>query len=252
MRMIPVDSAAVAQGLGLFETMLVVDGSVIQAEAHFARMTASCAALALPSPEPVAFQSAIAAAIAGQESGERALRCLWVASDDGWILSARAAAIPPVTLSRRKNGRAITLDRSFTRSLPRHKLTSYAVCNLGLRRAIDNGADEALFVSDDGCVLEGTSTNVFAIDRARLVTAPVEAGILPGIVRAWVIDAAARLGIDVEERPPAAGELRRGAFLTSSLTGLAELRELDGHACRPLGEMFTKLRLLRVAETRGS
>jgi branched-subunit amino acid aminotransferase/4-amino-4-deoxychorismate lyase len=250
MTAISLDSPAVAHGLGLFETMLSVDGRVLHVDAHLARMLASCAALGLPAPEAGAFHRAIAAAIEPDAKGERALRCLWLASADGWILSARSSAIPSVTLSRREHGRAITLDRSFTRSLPHHKLTSYAVCDLGLRRAIEAGADEALFVSAGGGVLEGTSTNVFAVDRDRLITAPVDSGILPGIVREWVIGVAAQLGVAVEQRPPTSGELRHGGFLTSSLTELAPLRELDGDACQQPGELFVALRRRWLEETR--
>lgn len=249
MNRIPIDSAGVAHGVGLFETMLVVSGRVLQIDEHLERMRASCDALGFPQPGAAAFRREVELACAGSPADEAALRCTWIAAgavDDplAWRLAASIAALPEVTLSRRNRGRAITLDASFVRSMPQHKMTSYAVCVVGLRQAITRGADEALFVTRDGLVLEGSSTNVFAVRGRTLITASVAEGLLPGIVRAWVISAASRAGLAIEERAPSVDELRGGGFLTSSLTTLAELRVLDGAPCAPAGEAFERLQEL--------
>ncbi|HEX6642003.1 MAG TPA: aminotransferase class IV, partial [Thermoanaerobaculia bacterium] len=100
-------------------------------------------------------------------------------------------------------------------------------------------ANEALFVDRDGRVLEGTATNAFALNGSTLITAA--RGILPGIVRASVLEHAGVLGLDVIERAPTVDELCDGGFLTSSLTLLAPLVEIDGRACRALGRAFAEL-----------
>ena len=126
-----------------------------------------------------------------------ALRCLYAQDSTGWKVVATTFPIPATTLRRRRGARVITLARDLVRALPQHKLTSYAVSMIGLRQAIDADADEGLFVDRRGRVLEGTTTNVFAIDGETLITA--RDAILPGIVRAWVIENASR----VLYRPPA-------------------------------------------------
>ena len=217
------DSPAVAHGLGLFETMLVVGGQVSNIDAHFARLSASAAALGCPAPDAGAFRSAVARA--AKKKGltpESALRCVYAEDVDGWRMVVTAFPIPATTLRRREGARVITLDRTFVRSLPEHKMTSYAVCTLGLRQAIAAGADEALFVDSRGHVLEGTSTNVFAVSGDTLITA--RDGVLPGIVRASVIEQATH----VIYRPPTIEELRAGSFLTSSLTGIAPIVSING------------------------
>lgn len=229
-------SPAVAHGIGLFETMLVLRGRVIHRDAHFARMARSAAELGFPPPQRERFDELVAQA--AQQAD--AVRCLYVQSNaDTWLLHATAMSIPPLTLQRRAHGRAITL--TLTRSLPQHKLTSYAACALGLRQAAAAGADEGLFATHDGHVLEGTATNVFAVRGSTLVTARVEDGVLPGIVRAWVLAEAAHLGFAIEERPPSPAELREGGFFTGSLTTLAALRALDGAPCRAPGDAFEEL-----------
>jgi len=247
----------------LFETMLVHDGRVVLAEEHLARLTRSAAALGLALPDgkefhrlvedirsagfqpagPPASSRPVSPSPAGSQRTGRleagapfAIRCVY----DGTTLTAEARPIPPRTLSRRERGRAITLDSSLARTLPEHKLVEhYAVCERALEQAFDADADEALFLTHNGRVLEGTTTNVFAVNANALVTAPEN--VLPGITRAWVLEQAALLDIDVELRAPTLSELRDGAFLTGSLTTLAPLRLLNGEECRAPGAIFDAL-----------
>jgi len=247
--MIPLRAPAVTQGLGLFETLLAVQGRPIQAGEHFDRLRSSARALGFALPSAESFHAAVDDAAAELRAlGEAAVRCLYLATGDdlgdpgAWQLAATASPLPDVTLQRRAHGRVILLDRTLTRALPAHKSTSYAVCAIALRRARAAAADEALFLNADGMVLEGTSTNVFALSDRTLITAPLAAGILPGVVRAWVLAQAARLGLSCEERPASPAELLAGSFLTSSLTLLAPIRTLGGVACTPPGAAFAELR----------
>jgi branched-subunit amino acid aminotransferase/4-amino-4-deoxychorismate lyase len=243
MTRIAADSPAVAHGLGLFETMLVLRGRVVQLDEHFRRMAASAEELRFPAPSERVFRKAASEAVAhARTSGEAALRVLYVEDTTLWRLIATVSAIPAATLRRRKGARVITLDPGLSRALPHHKLTSYAASIVGLRQALAEGADEGLFLDRRGRVLEGTATNVFAITGSTLITAPATAPILPGIVRASVLDRAADLGLDVIQRPPTVEELRNGSFLTSSLTTLAPISRVDGVACRAPGRVFSKLR----------
>lgn len=240
MRQVALDSPAVAHGLGLFETMLVTRGRIVLLEEHLARMTRSAEALGFPLPDGDAFRREANDAAATAAGDEAALRCLYVASGaHAWTLAAEPHPIPPLTLSRRAHGRVVTLDPSLTRALPEHKLTSYAPCVIGLRRAAAAGADEGLFVTRDGLILEGTATNVFAVTGRSLITAPAD--VLPGIMRGWVLEHATKLGLTLDARCPSPDELREGSFLTGSLTLLAPIQRVNGDSCRPPGEVFAAL-----------
>lgn len=216
--------------IALFETMLVSRGRIVLADDHVARMTRSAAALGWTRPNADEFRRVTSLAATGD-----VVRC----SYDGHSLTAEARPVPAASLSRRALGRTITLG-ALARVLPEHKLTGlYGICELGLRLAIEAGADEGLFVTRDGHVLEGTTTNVFAVTAHSIITAPER--ILPGVTRAWVLREARDLGIAVEERAPSVGELRAGGFLTGSLTTLAPLRSIDGVACRPPGTIYDRI-----------
>jgi branched-chain amino acid aminotransferase len=228
---------------GLLETILSVGGRPVQQDAHFERLASSAAALSLPSPSAAHFARAVGEAAASlARLDEAALRVTWIGSGPdaaSWELSATAAPLRPVVLARRSLGRAVTTVAHAP--LSPHKRAARPMYDEALRRAIDAGADEALFAGAPGRLLEGTSTNLFAVDGATIVTAPLDSGILPGVVRGWIVANALRLGLRVVERPPTVEELLRGGFLTSSLTLFAPLRSLDGERCSQPGDPFTRL-----------
>jgi branched-chain amino acid aminotransferase len=114
------------------------------------------------------------------------------------------------------------------------KVANYLTSVLAIREARKHGASEAFIVDGRGCVLEGTTSNVFLVKGGQLVTAPEESGILSGITRAYLLRAAAELGIHVdirdirEQELPLADEL----FISSTLREVFPVVRLDG---RPVG-----------------
>jgi branched-chain amino acid aminotransferase len=114
------------------------------------------------------------------------------------------------------------------------KLGNYLMAVLAMRTARQAGADEALILDRAGNVLEGTTSNVFAVSGGKLVTAPEDAAILVGITRARVLGIARELGLAVEERPLPLAELCASdeAFITSSIREIVPVVRVDGH---PIG-----------------
>ena len=70
---------------------------------------------------------------------------------------------------------------------------------LAMQEALRSGSAEALMVNQAGAVVECSQSNFFIVKGGRLTTAPLAAGLLPGITRAWVIDLARDLGIETAE-----------------------------------------------------
>jgi branched-chain amino acid aminotransferase len=110
------------------------------------------------------------------------------------------------------------------------KIGNYLVAVLAMRAARAAGAAEALFVDAGGYVVEGASSNVFAVFGGQLVTPPESAGILPGITRSLILELCKETGRSVTLRPLAASELA-GAdeiFITSSIRELLAVVGVDG------------------------
>ena len=106
----------------------------------------------------------------------------------------------------------------------------------------------------DGAVLEGTSSNVFAVVDGRLVTPALRDTILPGITRGVVLDLAAREGIDHGEPETLSVEALREAseiWITSSIREIFPVTRLDDAPVgdgRP-GPVWTRMRRALQAMT---
>ncbi|MDQ5858206.1 MAG: aminotransferase class IV [Acidobacteriota bacterium] len=105
---------------------------------------------------------------------------------------------------------------------------------LAAQKAREANAIEAILVRD-GIAWEGTKANLFAFRDGVVRTAPRGPRILPGVTRAAALEAAARLGFRVEERPLAVEELfsSQEVFLASTTLWTYPLVEVDG---LPIGD----------------
>ena len=110
------------------------------------------------------------------------------------------------------------------------KASNYLPNILALETAQARGAYEAISVAAGGEVLEGSTSNLFVVRGGALSTPPLVMGILGGITRRVVIDAAADLGVPFSERLLFASELYRvdEAFITSSLREVVPVTAVDG------------------------
>lgn len=112
------------------------------------------------------------------------------------------------------------------------KVGNYLESILALKEARASGAHEALILSHDGCLVEGTTSNVFALSGRQLLTPPVTETLLPGITRALVIAAAKSLSLEVIERRMDPRDLASAdeAFLTSTIREVVPVVTSDGVA----------------------
>ncbi|MGA7614067.1 MAG: aminotransferase class IV [Thermoanaerobaculia bacterium] len=243
------DAPAVQYGAGLFETILVVRGLPLLLGAHLDRLTAAIRELELPPVSLSEMVEAIEPALVSIGAApEAVLRIAYLAIDRdlderaSWRLVTSYGPVAPEILARRRYGRVVLLDPSFRRGLAHLKTTSYFPAVIALRKARAAGADEGLFTDARGRILEGTTTNVFAIDGEALITPPAGSGLLNGVTRQWTIDCARRLGIRIRERSLSGDDLLGGSFLTGSLTRLVPIRRVDGEKSNPPGKIFDLIR----------
>lgn len=97
----------------------------------------------------------------------------------------------------------------------RHKSSDRSFYEAGLAAAHAAGADEALFIRDDGLLTEGCFTNLFVERDGRLLTPPARLGLLPGVLRRSLLDSGraveAELTLD---------NLKDGFLIGNALRGL--------------------------------
>lgn len=76
---------------------------------------------------------------------------------------------------------------------------NYSNAALARVEALDNGYDEAIMLSPDGRVSEGSAENIFVVKNSRIMTPRLSVGCLEGITRDSVIQIAVGDGMDVME-----------------------------------------------------
>ena len=117
----------------------------------------------------------------------------------------------------------------------RAKITgSYVNAALAKTDAEESGFDEAIVLTDDGHVSEGSSANLFLVRNGKLVTTPATDNILEGIVRSNVIRIASDEKIPFEIRRVDRTELYLAdeAFLCGTGVQISPITSIDR---RPVG-----------------
>jgi branched-subunit amino acid aminotransferase/4-amino-4-deoxychorismate lyase len=200
---------------GLIETMRVRDGHIPFLERHLARLARSLRELGLPSPG----ESVAALVMPFAALGDAVLR---VEVRDG-----RAS----VTVRERPSlDSPVVVTASVPHRAYPHKTTERDCFADALREAEVAEADDALLLTHDGFVAEGTTWNVFWWDGKRLNTPTLELGMLPGIARMRVLELVP--GVQ-EGRYPHAALSGKSVFFTNAVRGAVPVAELDGAGVPP-------------------
>jgi branched-subunit amino acid aminotransferase/4-amino-4-deoxychorismate lyase len=224
------DDPAVQCGLGLFETIALRDGALLELDEHLDRLCAGIAALGLDAPPRAALRAHALAALDGAPA------CGWVkvlVSGAGRSIVYRGA-MDPAEEGRPASAVLLPWRRNPADPLAGLKTLNYAANRLGTEEARRRGADEGLWLNVRGRLAEGCSSNLFVVRGRGLFTPALGEGVLPGVMRGLVLGEARALGIPTWEVRLRLERLERAseAFLTSSLRGVRPLVRFEG---RPVG-----------------
>jgi branched-chain amino acid aminotransferase len=131
----------------------------------------------------------------------------------------------------------------------------YINAALAIADAQAAGFDEAILLSQDGHVSEASSANLFLVMNERLITPPVADDILVGITRGCVMEVAAKLGIEVEERRVDRTELYIAdeIFLCGTGVQVSPVTRVDGRVLGEgkMGELTRSIQDLYLAAVHG-
>ena len=243
-----VDDLAVVRGDGVFETLLVREGRACKVALHLDRLEASARALELSWPGRGLWTRAVEAA--ARE---------WGSDREGWmrlVLSrGREAGGPPtafvtvgpvaerVLRARRDGVSVLTLPRGFSVDLSANapwqlagaKTLSYATNMAALRHAQARGADDVVFTSSEGRILEGPRSTVVIARGKTLITPPLDQSVLAGTTQKALFEVAPDKGYACEYAPLFPSDLiaAEGVWLISSVTLAARVHTLDGLVLPP-------------------
>ncbi|THV40653.1 aminotransferase class IV [Glycomyces buryatensis] len=242
------DDLGVLRGDGVFETINVRDGQAFLLSEHLDRMANSARRMEFELPAKTEMAELAEQALAawrGRFTGEEAaLRLVATRGREHGGPLTVFATIDPVPAERiapRRDGLNIVtaslgVDADARGKAPwllgGVKALSYASMMAVTRWAKSQGADDALWVSADGYALEGPTSSLLWLDGRTLCTTPASTGILPGTTSAYLLEHAAKAGLETAERLITVEDLMgtEAAWLSSSVRGVAFITSIDGKA----------------------
>ena len=129
---------------------------------------------------------------------------------------------------------------------PAMKSGNYLNSLLAYLSAADAGFDDALMVDQQGFMTEGTTFNLFYVNRGIVATAPLDVGILDGVTRRAILNLCIEQGIPCREVRFPKEYLYEAdeVFVSSSLKEVLPVLDLDGKkiASGKAGPVTRKLR----------
>jgi branched-subunit amino acid aminotransferase/4-amino-4-deoxychorismate lyase len=217
-------------GAGVFTTMRVTAGRVEFWREHAGRLAGDVRAMGLqPASEYMVLRERCAACIAANRIENGALKVVWFADAEGRtseLISPRAQPYGAEVTARGFRLLTMRCGSREGRELSRHKTLNYLEHARAKRAAVAAGFDDALWIDERGVVLEGATTNVFAVLDGEVLTPDEKAGLLPGVARRVLLglaetDApAVRTATLTEEMLESAQEV----FVTNALMGVMSVR----------------------------
>jgi branched-chain amino acid aminotransferase len=231
---ISINDVAVLRGYSVFESLRTYDRRPFHLEEHLNRLYRSAEIIELAVPYSRNDIAAVVQEVIKRNSYKHATIRILVTggeSEDGILPTGKpvlAVLITPLgerDMERFAKGYKV-ITTHLQRTSPEAKTTSYVAAVRALKEAARHNAADALFVNEQGHVLEGTRSNFFVFRGNTLVTP--RNGVLMGVTRNVVLELA-QGRFPVEERPILLDELPLvdEAFITSSSREITPVVQID-------------------------
>jgi branched-chain amino acid aminotransferase len=228
-------------GTGVFETIKTLDNKPWAFSRHMRRAVSGAQQFGFRIPSEDLIRSAVEQ-LFQTEKHESGLLRLSFGDNGNW--SAVHLAHVPLTHAAKliTNDKKIAIQGQAVKSFPyEHRLA--------ILESIKNlGADEAIVCNEKGKVSEGAVTNLLLRIDDKWVTPPISDGVLPGVMRALVIE---YCGVLV--RSIASSEIPRvqSAFLLSSLRIAQPVASIDGREIEQSWEFKSEIEAMALRTSVG-
>jgi len=232
-------------GDGVFEGMRIYASKVFALEDHLVRLYESARAIALQIPIDLdAMRTAVNETLAKNGLSEGYVRLVVTRGGNQLGLDPFRCEDPQVIII--VDSISLYPEKFYTEGLdlvtastirnhpaalsPRIKSLNYLNNIMAKIEAIRAGCIEAVMLNHKGEVAECTGDNIFIVRRGRLLTPPIDAGILEGITRNTVLMLARQEGIEVAEETLTRHDqfVADECFLTGSAAEVIPAVKLDG------------------------
>ena len=233
-------------GEGVYETMRTYNGRPFLYERHMRRLRHSAAMIVLEVPftdDDLADRIRQTTTAAGLNGSEAYIRVLLTRGIGDLTYDTKATPTPSVVIIIKPHvdppadafarGVKVCLSpilRNHPQSLnPMIKSNNLLNNALAMQEALRRGGTEAIMRNYRGELAECTQSNLFIVKNGAVLTPPLDAGLLPGITRQFVMEVARDIGIETREQTLREDDLfgAAEAFLTSTTKEVVPIVQVD-------------------------
>lgn len=230
---VPLDNVEYSYGFGVYETIRVTNEIVYFAAEHCARLMESARIIGLEHTFSAGSVEQNISELARKMQIETCnVKVLLVGGRTKDTANLYIMCLNPLFPDRKlyKTG-AHCVTRHYERAYPHAKTLNMLPSYLAYREAKKAGAYDALLINREGCVIEGTRTNFFAV-KGRTIFSPPEKDILLGVTRGKVLETARKNNFEILEQDIKLSDISKydGAFLTSTSSKIMPIRSIDNHS----------------------
>ncbi|MGW8193251.1 MAG: aminotransferase class IV, partial [Desulforhopalus sp.] len=232
---ISVNDLSVLRGYGVFDFLRTYNGVPFHLEDHLLRLERSARLIALDLPAaPVDIKAIVLETLRRNRHDDSNIRLVVTGGESGDGITPGTAPQLMVMISEVSRFPAKVyaegvkvITSHVERFMPGAKSINYIPAILCQAEARNQHAAEAIFVDRDGYLLEGTTSNFFAVIGNTLITPPCDR-LLAGITREVVLNLA-RDHFPIRERKIHKDEVRlfEEAFITSSVKEVMPVKMID-------------------------
>ena len=228
-------------GHGVFETIKTVENRPWAMSRHMRRAVTSAVQLGFRIPSEDVVRNSVEQLCLNQEYPLGLLR-LSFGQNGNWS----AVHLPYEPLSQ--GAKLLTYDKAI--AVHGQPIKSYPYnYRLEILEAIKAlGADEAIVCNDKGKICEGSVTNLLLRIDDTWVTPPISDGVLPGVMRALVIE---YCGVSVRSIDSSEIPRVQSAFLLSSLRIAQPVTSIDGREVEQSAEFMAEIEAMALRTSVG-
>jgi branched-chain amino acid aminotransferase len=242
---LPLNDAGLLYGDTLFETFRAEKNRILLQNEHLDRISLSAQLLGFPCDRP-RIETALAqmaTALTAEISRLRltlgrgtSQRFILANGADNWFALTAVATAPPNEEDRNIGAVCVSAPNHRTNPLdhlPQMKRGNHADCLYAADFASKHNAREALFL-ENNLVIEGSSSNIFALFGETLFTPPIDKLVLAGVTRGQIISTAIEFGLQVIEEALTMDKLLEAdeIWLSNALVEILPVASIDGHAIK--------------------
>jgi len=222
-------------GHGVFDTSMITRGHMILRTAHINRLVADAATLGIT----ISHQKINDLIDTFLKEDHDGILRISITSGPARRWNLDSTDIPPTIVVnfsppindplRPLSLHVSSIRRNNTSITSRHKTLAYIDNIVALKAARVDGYDDAIFLNSSNNVCCVTTANLFLKFGDCWVTPPIADGVLPGVMRHWIMHTGPTIGLQITEQSINEQELQNvdSAFITNSVRLARPVSEIN-------------------------